>query len=183
MNHDVSISQSWEAVFAELPYDAFEDFKKIEISVQLGALLSYAGKTRSEVASLMGVSKGRITALLSGDCNPTLKTVHDFCRALGYDFDLFFRVPAESPCAQPWDELEVLPVLMDPQPRINLVAQSMEEVLADINMGIEKPIYVSPSVAQSSVNRIDDSNLLQVARVVKSNQRSKKFDMEYIDVY
>lgn len=52
--------------------------------------------SRADLAHSMGVSPGRVSQILSGDENLTLRTLSSVCTALGADFDLVLRPASEG---------------------------------------------------------------------------------------
>lgn len=79
------------------------DVKKIQWASALNALMLHSGKSRSEMAEICGISKGRITRILSGDANLTIETICSFANSLGYDVDIaFYNTPMTKPY-QPWN--------------------------------------------------------------------------------
>ena len=79
------------------------DVKKIQWASALNALMVHSGKSRTEMAEICNISKGRITRILSGDSNLTLETICSFANALGYDVDIsFYNSPMTKPY-QPWN--------------------------------------------------------------------------------
>lgn len=137
-------------MFADLePIDSF-DVKKDEVAANLAALLALTGITRSEFAEKACWKKSRVTNVLSGKSNPTLRTVWEFCSRLGYDFDIVFRLFDEKRPSQPWQKT--------PQPFVTLSnecisgknffgptlhIQTPQEVARDFDTGNHKSIYVS----------------------------------------
>lgn len=81
--------------------------KKDEVGTNLAMLLAYSGTTRSELAGLLGWEKSRISRILSGMENLTLRTIHDVCKAIGYEFDVTFRREGTRKPMQPWQTLEI----------------------------------------------------------------------------
>ena len=126
--------------------DPFE-VKKDQLAVQMAALMSFAGKTRSEMGELLGWKRSRVTSVLSGRCNLTAKTVHDFSSRLGYDFDVIFKLAHEASARQPWAKAAttVLIELKPPKDSFSRVlhVQTAPEVAADIAAGAEKSYYIS----------------------------------------
>lgn len=71
-----------------------------EATDTVSALLESLGLTRSELAERLGVSKGRVSQILSGSENITLKTLASLGWALGIRFDLH-PTPMESRVGTP----------------------------------------------------------------------------------
>lgn len=80
------------------------ELKKMQWGSALNALMIHSSKSRSEMAIISGISKGRITRILSGDANLTLETVCKFAHSLGYDVDIAFYNSAETKPYQPWNK-------------------------------------------------------------------------------
>ena len=83
------------------PVDQF-DLKKDHLGAQMGALMAFSGKNRSELMEILGWKKSRVSNVLSGKCNLTIKTVWEFASSLGFDFDVVFHASGDSPQIQPW---------------------------------------------------------------------------------
>lgn len=127
---------AWDAVFSDLPdLNEFEEFKKLEIAADLSALMVHAGVTRSQLARLLGWTRSRVTKVLSGDTNPTLKTVYEFSRALGYDVNLTYRRPVDDPVPQPWM------VELHAEKLVGTL-QTSTEVRADFASGLNYDLYI-----------------------------------------
>lgn len=134
-------------LFADLPpLDPFE-IKKERIATQFAALISYCGKSRTALAEELGCKKSRVSTVLSGKHNVTLKTMWDFASTLGYDFDVVFRMADERPAPQPWErnsivdhrcmraEVKTIPLFVK--------VQTPEQVICDFATGNQSMIYFS----------------------------------------
>ncbi|MCF3131234.1 helix-turn-helix domain-containing protein [Streptomyces olivochromogenes] len=67
-----------------------------QATASLAGLLAGLGKTRSDLAKAMGVSPGRVSQIMSGDANLTVRTLAAAAEALGASVEITFR-----PCPQP----------------------------------------------------------------------------------
>jgi antitoxin component HigA of HigAB toxin-antitoxin module len=76
--------------------------KKDDVATDLISLLAYEGTNRSSLAEKIGYKKSRITRILSGLENLTIKTIHDVSKSIGYEFDVIFRKATDSRALQPW---------------------------------------------------------------------------------
>jgi DNA-binding phage protein len=139
------------------PLDPF-DLKKDEIATQLAALMSFAKKNRSTVASSLNWEKSRMTSVLSGKGNPTIKTIYEFCGSLGFDFDLVFRSPTEDRSEQPWQKAtfsEILPATVQPEYLytdflpVPVRLQTADEVAIDFLNGDSSGLYLSLDIASN----------------------------------
>jgi transcriptional regulator with XRE-family HTH domain len=137
--------EDFHDLFAELDQlDPF-DIKKEELAAQLAALLSYADLTRSEFAAISGWKKSRVTNVLSGDANPTFKTLWEFARCLGYEADLNFRTPNAVAVKQPWQLNQLIYhdhyVHNNNQKAPYITVQTVQEVITDFKNGTHESFY------------------------------------------
>src|SRR5580698_7613690 len=70
---------------------AFE-MKAQEIAVNLTSLLLHAGMTKADLARRLDWTPGRVSKVLGGEENLTLRTLHAVYGALGYTFDVVPRL-------------------------------------------------------------------------------------------
>ncbi|EPD35124.1 hypothetical protein HMPREF9701_05503 [Delftia acidovorans CCUG 274B] len=96
-----------EILASDFDDDELFDIKKDQIATDLICLMAQAGLNRSELSSSLGLPKSRVTKLLSGKENLTIKTIFLFSRKLGFDFDVIFRHSSEQRTLQPWAAGEV----------------------------------------------------------------------------
>ena len=82
------------------------ELQKDQVGTDLVSLLAFADTSRTELAQVLGYKKSRVTRILSGMENLTLRTIHDVCKAIGYEFDVTFRKKSEAKPLQPWQSLE-----------------------------------------------------------------------------
>lgn len=139
--------QSDEDMFSDLePLSAFE-IKKDSVATQLAALMVHCGKNRSEMAEELGWKKSRVTRILSGHGNLTIKTVCEFSTHLGYDFDVVFHGYDERRPRQPWQiqrtETTNLPRESLRVLNLPIETQSAQEVFVDLLAGKGRENYLS----------------------------------------
>jgi transcriptional regulator with XRE-family HTH domain len=71
-----------------------EDFrfelKAQDIAVKLACAVAQGGMTQKELADKLGWKTSRMSKVLHGASNLTLKTMFQVCEALGIDFDIHF---------------------------------------------------------------------------------------------
>ena len=92
----------WGSIFASLPpVDKF-DFKKDELATELAALMSFSGRNRTSMAESLAWKKSRVSKVLSGKGNSTIRTIWEFCGDLGYECHVVFRKKTEKRPLQPW---------------------------------------------------------------------------------
>jgi transcriptional regulator with XRE-family HTH domain len=101
------------------PLDIFDDlapvddfaFKKDQVAAHLAALLSLSGVQRSELGQITGWQPSRISRTLSGNENLTIKSIHEFTKALGYDWEILYRKADAARPLQLWDQRQdIVPV-------------------------------------------------------------------------
>ncbi|MDF3300436.1 helix-turn-helix domain-containing protein [Streptomyces tropicalis] len=61
-----------------------------QATASLAGLLAGLGRSRSDLAKAMGVSPGRVSQILSGDANLTVRTLAAAAEALGADVEIRF---------------------------------------------------------------------------------------------
>ncbi|MHB1656994.1 MAG: helix-turn-helix domain-containing protein [Burkholderiales bacterium] len=105
-------SQQTEDIFSDLEPISAVEIKKDYLATQLAALMSFSGKNRSDMAEGLGWKKSRITRVLSGNENLTIKTIWEFSSYLGFDFDVIFHGPNDQRPKQPWqiEQSGIIPI-------------------------------------------------------------------------
>lgn len=163
-------------MFAELEsMDSF-DLKKDEVAANLAALLALTGTTRSELAEKQCWKKSRVTSILSGNANPTLRTIWEFCSNLGYDFDIVFRLFDEKRPSQPWQKVfqQYATMVDGPLNAKNILlilhVQTPQEVARDIVSGNQKSRYFS--VENTSEYSSASSNTISLQSQLSAPQPS-----------
>ncbi len=66
-----------------------------EATANIDGILESLNIPRSELADRMGISRGRVSQMLSGERNLTLRTLAAMAWALGYEFDIRLRSMAD----------------------------------------------------------------------------------------
>lgn len=61
-----------------------------QATASLAGLLAGLGKTRADLARAMGVSPGRVSQIMSGEANLTVRTLAAAAEALGADVEIRF---------------------------------------------------------------------------------------------
>lgn len=97
--------------------DDFLSFKSLEplelrkaiIADHIKSLLYYTDQSQSAICDKLGWKKSRISKILSGKANLTIKTLFEISRTLGYDFDVvFFNDKSLKPFIQPWERNQLV---------------------------------------------------------------------------
>ncbi|MGW3205994.1 helix-turn-helix domain-containing protein [Streptomyces sp. NPDC001135] len=80
-----------------------------DATASLAGLLTGLGKTRSDLAAAMGVSPGRVSQIMSGDANLTVRTLAAVAEALDADVQITFRARPQSADASARDSTDAQP--------------------------------------------------------------------------
>lgn len=97
-------SDIWAAIEKPDPFVS----KKDEVGTDLTMLLAHANISRTALADKSGWKKSRISRLLSGIENLTLRTIFELCQITGYEFDITFRKKTQAKPLQPWQRIEIV---------------------------------------------------------------------------
>ena len=88
--------------FADIgPLDGF-DIKKDQIAANMVGLMAHYHVSRSDLANTLGLPRSRVSQMLSGERNLTLKTIYEFTTALKKDFSIVFHDVGVTCFSQPW---------------------------------------------------------------------------------
>lgn len=79
------------------------EIKAQSVAVDLARAISELGLTQAELAQRLEWSPGRVSRVLHGSMNLTLRTIHEFAAALGLEFDVIYRPHNSERAAQPWE--------------------------------------------------------------------------------
>lgn len=143
--------------------------KMEQVASHLIGLLRHCNISRSELARELGWKKSRVTKVLSGDENLTIKTITIITQKLGYDFDVIFHNKNYEKPKQPWriDRDQLIPqvVIRNNYPeafQVVLELQTGEEVVDDILAGKERERYISvrPSYSITQPRIVNTPNLI-----------------------
>lgn len=125
-----------------------EDIQKEVVAADLSMLLVHANRSRSQLATDLGYTKSRISRILSGDENLTLKTLTKVAEALGYNFDVIFYNEKYDQPKQPWHidrlnkSVQAEPLHLK-APSVELKLQNSEDVFNDFMEGNDAKYYIS----------------------------------------
>lgn len=113
---------------------------RYEVLVHLHRALEHSGMTQSELANALGVSKGAVSQVLSGDGNLQVNTVAAYAAAMGQELRLELAPAGTAgPRAGEWheDSAEVrLRMTVDPSQ-----TQDARELLWDAEEGGSAPMW------------------------------------------
>lgn len=91
-------NNSFSEMAAELWADdefAFQA-KAQDIAIKLASAVSEAGLNQAQLAEKLEWKASRVSRVLTGSTNHTIKTMHQICQAVGRDFDIVLRRPHEQ---------------------------------------------------------------------------------------
>ncbi|MFY3861055.1 helix-turn-helix domain-containing protein [Achromobacter xylosoxidans] len=100
----VDVSALWAEAASD--DDFVFDVRAERLCVDLIRALQHQDMTQSDLASVLNWTKSRVSNVLHGHTNLTLKTLHALVTAMNLDFDIVFRSKGEAACRQPWHERE-----------------------------------------------------------------------------
>ena len=159
------------------------DIKKTAIASDFCSLLYHVETSRSELSEKLGWKKSRLSKVLNGKENLTIKTMVELTQAMGYDFDINFHHPDVHRCLQPWennlldDEYIYQPI--DYHFSIGSL-QSPMQVFEDINRGKHKDYYLSISIP---IEESTQDNVLEYSNTtlrIEKNSRDLETDFSFI---
>lgn len=99
-----NIAQIWSAIGE--PESAF-NFKRSEVGSELAGLVGFEHISRKKLADDLGWKESRVSRVLSGKENLTLKSIFEIADALGYQFDVVYRKEKERRPLQPWNRTAI----------------------------------------------------------------------------
>ena len=92
------------------------DVKKNAIASNFCSLIYHCGLKKNDLAHKLGWEPSRLSKVLNGNENLTIKTMVELSVALDYDFDMIFHKAYEHRSLQPWESN----LLEELRPSINL---------------------------------------------------------------
>lgn len=140
------------------------------IATDLVFLLKHSGLSRSELATKLGWSKSRVTKVLSGDENLTVRTITSVAECLGYAFDVVFYNENYDQPKQPWHidklnkSIRAEPIHSKPQFEFKL--KNSKDVFNDLMEGNDADAYIS-------INELLDINKIEILKTTKNIANSK----------
>lgn len=93
----MSTTTQLEALWQEA--QAYPEFvftlKAQDVCIQLAAAVARSGMGKSQLAEKLGWTPSRVSHILNGSANLTLKTIFEITKALGLDFKLSIQAPLQ----------------------------------------------------------------------------------------
>jgi len=163
-NHNTEIIENSEFDFFDFsdvdPFFA----KRNAVANELLALISHENISRKQLSEKLEWPPSRLSKVLSGEQNLTVKTITAISLALGYDFSIYFHKIHKKEMVQPWEKLSGIAnishikVLSEIQKyKINVHLQSKEDVMRDLLNGRGKESYLSLSLNEN-INKNKEIN-------------------------
>jgi len=92
-----TVNHEFSELFDSLWEDESTQFeaKAQDVAIALASAVEKAGLSRGELAKKLEWKPSRVTKVLTGSSNLTLKTMFEVCRAIGLEFDVVLRKASE----------------------------------------------------------------------------------------
>ncbi|QCG54802.1 helix-turn-helix domain-containing protein [Salmonella enterica] len=157
-NHNTEIAENSEFDFFDFSdVDPFFT-KKNAVANELLALISHENISRKQLCESLDWAPSRLSKVLSGEQNITVKTITAISLALGYDFSIYFHKIHKKEMVQPWEKTSYISNISQVNTiseikkyNINVHIQSKEDVMMDLLYGRGKESYLSVSVNEKAV--------------------------------
>lgn len=131
--------------------------KKNAVANELLALISHENISRKQLCKSLDWAPSRLSKVLSGEQNITVKTITAISLALGYDFSIYFHKIHKKEMVQPWEKASYISNISQVNTiseikkyNINVHIQSKEDVMMDLLCGRGKERYLSVSVNEKA---------------------------------
>lgn len=174
-------------------YDVDMSVMQMEsVASDLVFLLKHSGLNRSELANNLGWKKSRVTKVLSGDENLTIKTITSVAECLGYGFNIVFYNENYDQPKQPWtidrENKKIIASKQIIEPKtFGFEVQTGDQVVSDVLAGNESDQYIKVTKFEkdSSTYFITRSDVQSLTTTVNSNKTftydlvNKVLDYEY----
>jgi antitoxin component HigA of HigAB toxin-antitoxin module len=99
----VDMASIWAESMADSDFSF--DIKAQTVSTDLVRAISECGYSQADVAQKLGWSASRVSRVLHGAPNLTLRTLHELSSALNLEFDIIYRKAGENRAPQPWEAI------------------------------------------------------------------------------
>jgi transcriptional regulator with XRE-family HTH domain len=93
-----SMNNEFSSLFETLWEDETTRFeaKAQDVAIALASAVERAGLSRAQLAKKLDWKPSRVTKVLTGSSNLTLKTIFEVCHAVGLEFDVVLREASEQ---------------------------------------------------------------------------------------
>jgi len=165
-NHNTEIIENSEFDFFDFsdvdPFFA----KRNAVANELLALISHENISRKQLSEKLEWPPSRLSKVLSGEQNLTVKTITAISLALGYDFSIYFHKIHRKEMIQPWEKLSEISSVSHinisseiKKYKITVNIQSKEDVMRDLSNGRGKENYLSLSLSvNENINKNKEIN-------------------------
>lgn len=160
-----------------------EDIQKEVVAADLSMLLVHSDYSRTRLGTDLGYGKSRISRILSGDENLTLKTLTKVADTLGYTFDVVFYNKNYPKPKQPWNidrDNKKLAVSKKVSTRkvFNLELQTGDQVVSDVLAGNESDRYIRVTEGNdSNINYLLHKDGDLTLSVLPTSHKTFKYDL------
>lgn len=156
-NHKTEIIEDSEFDFFDFS-DVDPFFAKINaVANELLALISHENISRKQLSEKLEWAPSRLSKVLSGEQNLTIKTITAISLSLGYDFSIYFHKIYEKEMVQPWEKLSGIASVVhtytadEIRNRMKINVQSKDDVINDLLNGRGKERYFSLSINEKII--------------------------------
>lgn len=153
-----------------------EDIQKEVVAADLSMLLMHSNYSRTRLGADLGYGKSRISRILSGDENLTLKTLTKVADALGYTFDVIFYNKNYPKPKQPWNidrenKKNITPKQIIKPKTFDLELQTGDQVVSDVLAGKESDQYIKVTEFEKDSSKyfIAKSDIQSLSTTFNSN--------------
>lgn len=84
------------------------EIKAQTVAIDIVRAMTEIGLTQTQVAEKLGWKPSRVSRVLHGAPNVTLRTLNDLATALGFEFDVIYRRAGQRRAPQPWERQAML---------------------------------------------------------------------------
>lgn len=160
-----------------------EDIQKEVVAADLSMLLVHSSYSRTKLGADLGYRKSRISRILSGDENLTLKTLTKVADALGYTFDVVFYNHNYQKPKQPWiidrEKRQVAVAKEVNKTKIfNIEFQTDDQVASDFLAGNESDRYIKVTEgSDSNINYLIQKDSDFALSILPKSHKTFKYDL------
>lgn len=155
-------------------YEIEKSLIQMELTAnRLVFLLKHSGLSRAELARKLGWKKSRVSKVLSGDMNLTIKTITAISEALEYDFEVVFYNKDYPKPKQPWqiDRENKAVAVETSESKGNAIFSILtgDEVFNDLMQGKEADFYIPiPTDKTISIRTLEAKPTASITRSINA---------------
>lgn len=98
----INMAELWNEATSDIDY-RFE-IKAQNVAIELVRAVNELGLTQAQLATKLGWKPSRVSRILHGATNVTLRTLFELTEAIGLEFDIIYRHVEQRRAAQPWEK-------------------------------------------------------------------------------